>query len=98
MATGVAGGSGGAKLRRTAETGRALFGLRGGAVLLAVSYTILLREVLFGVRRQHEIGDIAASTDPGGPVGRRLVGKAIWTTLISVAGFAARVAVVDYAG
>ncbi len=85
-------------MRRTAETGRALFGLRGGAVLLAIWFTILLREVPFGVRSQHEIGDIAASTDPGAQVAPRLVGKAIWTTLISVAGLAARVAFADYAG
>ncbi|MGC2223933.1 MAG: DUF1467 family protein [Methylocella sp.] len=65
---------------------------------MAIWFTILLREVPFGVRSQHEIGDIAASTDPGAQVAPRLVGKAIWTTLISVAGLAARVAFADYAG
>jgi len=41
---------------------------------------------------------IAAVTDPGAPVAPRLVGKAKWTTLSSVAIFAVLVAVADYAG
>jgi hypothetical protein len=41
---------------------------------------------------------IADVTDPGVPVASRLVDKAKWTTLSSVAIFAALVAVVDHAG
>ena len=50
------------------------------------------------VRSQHETGYIAALTDPGAPVAPRLVGKSIWTSLMSVAGFAVLIAFADYAG
>jgi predicted secreted protein len=55
---------------------------------------------LFAVFRypsQHETGEIAAATDPGAPVAPWLVGKAIWTTLISGVVLAALVAFADYA-
>jgi hypothetical protein len=48
-----------------------------GAVFLTNWFTVLFAVLPFGVRSQHETGDIAAGTDPGAPVAPRLVGKAI---------------------
>jgi predicted secreted protein len=65
---------------------------------LAICFTRPVRGVPFGVRSQHETGDIAALTGPGAPLAPRLAGKAIWTTLILVVIFAALAAFADYAG
>lgn len=69
-----------------------------GAVFLTSWCTVLFAVLPFGVRSQHDTGDIAAEADPGAPVAPRLVGKAIWTTLLLGVVFAARVAFADYAG
>ena len=49
---------------------------------------VLDHDVPFGVRSQHETGDIVAGTDPGAPVAPRLLAKALWTTFISAVIFA----------
>jgi predicted secreted protein len=46
----------------------------------------------------HGVFPVAAATDPGAPFAPRLVGKAIWTPLISGVVFAALVAFADYVG
>jgi Protein of unknown function (DUF1467) len=44
--------------------------LVAGAVFLTLWYTVLFAVLSFGVRSQHETGDIAARTGPGAPVAR----------------------------
>ncbi len=42
----------------------------------------------WGVRSQHEGGEIVPGTDPGAPMTVRLGRKLLWTTLVSMAIFA----------
>jgi predicted secreted protein len=41
----------------------------------------------WGVRSQHESGEISPGTDPGAPMLPNLKRKAIWTTVVSTAVF-----------
>jgi predicted secreted protein len=43
----------------------------------------------FGIRSQHESGEIVPGTDPGAPAIPKLMRKLVWTTLVSVLIFAA---------
>lgn len=61
------------------------------AIFLVIWFTVLFAVLPFGVTSQHEAGDRVKGTDPGAPVAPRLVAKAIWTTVISAALFAALV-------
>jgi predicted secreted protein len=58
------------------------------AIYLTIWFTVLFAVLPFGVRSQHETGDIVAGTDPGAPVAPRLLAKALWTTFISAVIFA----------
>jgi predicted secreted protein len=68
------------------------------AIFFTIWFTVLFVVLPFGVRSQHETGNIVPGTDPGAPVAPRLLAKAIWTTLISAAVFAAIAALAAYAG
>jgi predicted secreted protein len=62
------------------------FGLSpvGATSLYFLIWWIALFAILpFGIRSQHEEGEVAAGTDPGAPVAPRLREKAVWTTLVS---------------
>jgi predicted secreted protein len=59
------------------------------AIFITVWFTVLFAVLPFGVRSQNEAGDFVTGTDPGAPVAPRLLVKALWTTVISVAVFAA---------
>ncbi|MBM6595781.1 DUF1467 family protein [Microvirga pudoricolor] len=62
------------------------FGLRvtGASALYFVIWWIALFAVLpFGVRSQHESGEIISGTEPGAPSVPALREKALWTTLVS---------------
>lgn len=61
------------------------------AIFLTIWFTVLFAVLPFGVRSQHEDGDVVAGSDPGAPVTPRLLVKALWTTAISAAIFAALV-------
>jgi predicted secreted protein len=68
------------------------------AIYLTIWFTVLFAVLPFGVRSQHETGDVVPGTDPGAPAAPRLLVKSIWTTLISAAIFAALAAYASYAG
>ena len=62
-------------------------------MMIAVYFTIwwiaLFAVLPFGVRSQHEEGDVSEGTDPGAPVAPLLLKKAIATTVLSGVIFAA---------
>ena len=58
------------------------------ASYLTIWWVVLFAILPFGVRSQHEAGEIAHGTDPGAPVAPRLIAKALWTTLVSSIVFA----------
>jgi predicted secreted protein len=58
------------------------------AIYFLIWWVVLFAVLPFGVRSQHEGGDIAPGTDPGAPVIPRLGWKLVWTTLVSAAIFA----------
>jgi len=61
----------------------------GGLALYFVIWWITLFAVLpFGIRSQHEAGDVVAGTEPGAPVLPGLVKKAVITSLIAAVIFA----------
>jgi predicted secreted protein len=72
--------------------------LLAAAIFMTIWFTVLFRVLPFGVRSQHEAGEVAPGTDPGAPVAPQLAAKFPWTTLISAAFFAALAALAKYAG
>lgn len=61
----------------------------GGLALYFVIWWITLFAVLpFGIRSQHETGDVVAGTDPGAPVLPGLLKRAAITSLIAAVIFA----------
>jgi predicted secreted protein len=67
-------------------------------IFLTIWFTVLFAILPFGVRSQHEAGDIVAGTDPGAPVAPMLLAKAAWTTLAAAVVFAALVALARVLG
>jgi predicted secreted protein len=59
------------------------------AVFFLIWWVVLFAVLPWGVRSQHEGGDIAPGTDPGAPVLPKLGRKLIWTTLIAAIIFGA---------
>lgn len=61
----------------------------GALALYFVIWWITLFAVLpFGIRSQHEAGDVVAGTEPGAPVLPGLLKKAVITSLIAAVIFA----------
>jgi predicted secreted protein len=59
------------------------------AIYFLVWWTVLFAVLPWGVRSQHEIGEIPPGTDPGAPAIPALRSKLIWTTVVATAVFAA---------
>ena len=59
------------------------------AIYFLIWWVVLFTVLPWGVRSQHEDGDIAEGTDPGAPAVPNLRRKLLWTTLVSVVVFAA---------
>lgn len=61
----------------------------GIMVYLVIWWTVLFAVLPWGVRSQHESGEIAPGTDPGAPAVPALGSKLIWTTVVATVVFAA---------
>jgi predicted secreted protein len=59
------------------------------AVFFTIWWVVLFTVLPFGVRSQHEEGNVQPGHDPGAPVAPMLVKKALWTTLLTVVIFSA---------
>jgi predicted secreted protein len=59
------------------------------AIYFLIWWLTLFAVLPWGVRSQHEGGEIVPGTDPGAPAIPRLWWKLLWTTLVSAAIFAA---------
>jgi predicted secreted protein len=59
------------------------------AVFFLIWWVVLFAVLPWGVRSQHEGGEVSPGTDPGAPAIPRLGQKLIWTTVVSALIFAA---------
>jgi predicted secreted protein len=59
------------------------------AIFFLIWWVVLFAVLPWGVRSQHEGGEVSPGTDPGAPAIPRLGIKLIWTTLVAAAIFAA---------
>ncbi len=58
------------------------------AIYFLIWWIVLFAVLPFGVRSQHESGDVVAGTEPGAPALPRLGAKLFWTTFIASVVFA----------
>jgi len=58
------------------------------AIFFLIWWVVLFAVLPWGIRSQHEGGEIVPGTDPGAPAIPNLWRKLLWTTLVSVAIFA----------
>jgi predicted secreted protein len=58
------------------------------AIYFIIWWVVLFMVLPWGVRSQHEGGDIVSGSDPGAPVIPRLWWKLFWTTVVSGVVFA----------
>ena len=61
----------------------------GLAIFFLIWWVVLFAVLPWGVRSQHEGGEVAPGTDPGAPAIPHLRRKLIWTTLVAAVVFAA---------
>jgi predicted secreted protein len=59
------------------------------ATFFLIWWVVLFAVLPWGVRSQHEGGEVVPGTDPGAPTLPRLGRKLIWTTIVSALIFAA---------
>lgn len=53
------------------------------AIYFVVWWTVLFAVLPWGIRGQHEAGEVTDGTDPGAPIEANLVPKAIATTVLA---------------
>ncbi|MCC6889996.1 MAG: DUF1467 family protein [Hyphomicrobiales bacterium] len=58
------------------------------AIYFLIWWVVLFTVLPFGIRSQHESGELPEGTDPGAPVAAQLVLRLLWTTVISAVVFA----------
>jgi predicted secreted protein len=59
------------------------------ATFFLIWWVVLFAVLPWGVRSQHEGGEMAPGTDPGAPTHFRLRQKLMWTTVVATVVFAA---------
>ena len=57
------------------------------AIYFVIWWTVLFAVLPFGIRSQHESGEVEPGTDPGAPVLPNLKRKALWTTVAATVVF-----------
>jgi predicted secreted protein len=58
------------------------------AVFFLIWWVVLFAVLPWGIRSQHEGGEIAPGTDPGAPTVPKLGRKLVWTTVVTCVIFA----------
>jgi predicted secreted protein len=66
------------------------------AIYFIIWWVVLFAVLPWGIRGQHESGDVVPGTDPGAPAIPKLKQKLVWTTLISGFVFALCAAAYSY--
>ena len=66
------------------------------AIYFTMWWIVLFAILPFGVRSQHEGGEMIPGTDPGAPIAPKLLWKAFWTTIAAAICFVGLVAYVNY--
>jgi predicted secreted protein len=51
------------------------------ATFMTIWFVVLFAVLPFGIRSQHEAGELTPGTDPGAPIAPKLLAKFAWTTL-----------------
>jgi predicted secreted protein len=59
------------------------------AIFFLIWWVVLFAVLPWGVRSQHEGGEVVPGTDPGAPAIPRLKSKLLWTTLVALVIFGA---------
>jgi predicted secreted protein len=59
------------------------------AIFFLIWWVVLFAVLPWGIRSQHEGGEIAPGTDPGAPTVPKLGRKLLWTTVVASVIFAA---------
>jgi predicted secreted protein len=59
------------------------------AIYFIIWWTVLFAVLPWGVRSQHESGEVTPGSDPGAPVLPQLKRKIVWTTVAATVVFAA---------
>ena len=59
------------------------------AIYFVIWWIVLFAVLPWGVRSQHEAGEMTPGTDPGAPVLTNLRRKLIWTTIVATMVFSA---------
>jgi predicted secreted protein len=67
----------------------------GIALYFTIWWVVLFAVLPFGVRSQHEDGEMPEGTDPGAPVAPRMGIKMLWTTVVSAIVWAAALYVIS---
>ena len=67
----------------------------GIALYISIWWVVLFAVLPFGVRSQHEEGEMPEGTDPGAPVAPRMGIKMLWTTVVSAIVWAAALYVIS---
>jgi predicted secreted protein len=58
------------------------------AIFFLIWWVVLFAVLPWGIRSQHEGGEVVPGTDPGAPAIPHLLRKLVWTTVVSAAIFA----------
>jgi predicted secreted protein len=59
------------------------------AIYFVIWWVVLFAVLPWGVRSQHESGEVTAGTDPGAPILPNLKRKLVWTAIVAAMVFAA---------